>query len=65
MRHYLTERTDREARFLLDVPTMDKYLPAYLITFGTAIRIREPLELKRRIREMACEIAKHYENDPG
>lgn len=65
MRHYLTERTDREARFLIDVPTMNKYLPMYLITFGTGIRIREPLELKHRIQEMAYGIAKHYENDPG
>ncbi|MFD0716403.1 helix-turn-helix transcriptional regulator [Paenibacillus sp. GCM10027626] len=65
LRHYLTERTDREARFLLDVPTMNKYLPMYLMTFGTAIRIREPLELKRRIQEMAYGIAKHYEGDPN
>ncbi|WP_339324902.1 YafY family protein [Paenibacillus sp. FSL W8-0194] len=64
MRHYLTERTDREARFLIDVPTMNKYLPMYLITFGTGIRIREPLELKHRIQAMAYGIAKHYENDP-
>lgn len=64
LRHYLTERTDQEARFLLDVPTMNKYLPMYLMTFGAAIRIREPLELKRRIREMAYGIAKHYEDDP-
>lgn len=63
MRHYLKERTDREARFLLDVPTMNKYLPTYLMSFGTAIRIREPLELQRRIREMAREIAQHYEDD--
>lgn len=64
MRHYLTERTDREARFVIDVPTMNKYLPMYLITFGTGIRIREPLELKHRIQAMAYGIAKHYENDP-
>ncbi|WP_410770249.1 helix-turn-helix transcriptional regulator [Fontibacillus sp. BL9] len=64
LRHYLTERTDREARFLLDVPTANKYLPTYLLTFGTAIRIREPLELKIRIRELAYGIAKHYEDDP-
>lgn len=64
LRHYLTERTDREARFLLDAPTMNKHLPKYLMTFGTAVRIREPLELKRRIREIALEIANHYENDP-
>ncbi|WP_276353014.1 helix-turn-helix transcriptional regulator [Cohnella caldifontis] len=64
MRHYLIERTDREARFQLDVPTMNKYLPAYLMTFGTAIRIREPQDLRRRIREMACEIAEHYEREP-
>lgn len=63
LRHYVTERTGREARFRLDVPTMNKYLPIYLMTFGTAIRIREPVELKRRIQEMAHEIAKHYEND--
>lgn len=64
LRHYLTERTDREARFLLDIPTMNKYLPKYLMTFGTTIRIREPLELRRRIQEMAYGIAKHYEDAP-
>ncbi|GGG72058.1 helix-turn-helix transcriptional regulator [Paenibacillus radicis (ex Gao et al. 2016)] len=63
LRHYLQERTDREARFLLDIPTMDKYLPMYMLTFGTAIRILEPLELKHRIQEMAHGIAKHYEAD--
>ncbi|MEK8129017.1 YafY family protein [Paenibacillus filicis] len=63
MRHYLTERTDREARFVLDVPTMNKYLPAYLLTFGTGIRIREPLELKCRIQEIAYGIAQQYEVD--
>jgi predicted DNA-binding transcriptional regulator YafY len=61
MRHYLIERTNREARFLLDVPTMNKYLPVYLMTFGTAIRIREPLALKRRVQEMASAIAQHYD----
>ncbi|RUS42455.1 YafY family protein [Cohnella sp. AR92] len=63
LRHYLTERTDREARFRLDVPTMNKYLPVYLITFGTAIRIREPLELKNKVREMAAGIADHYKEE--
>lgn len=63
LRHYLTERTDREARFRLDVPTMNKYLPMYLVMFGTAIRILEPPELRRRIRDMACGIAKLYEDD--
>ncbi len=38
LRHYVAERTDREVRLLLDVPTMNKYLPTYLLTFGTAIR---------------------------
>lgn len=64
LRHYLTERTDREAWFQLDVPTMNKYLPMYLLTFGTAISIREPLELKRQIQKMAYGIAKLYEDDP-
>jgi len=65
LRHYLTERTDREAVFLLDVPTMNKYLPMYLMTFGAAIRIREPLELRARIRNIASEIARQYGDDPA
>ena len=52
-----------EARFRLDVPTMNKYLPMYLMTLGTDIRVREPLELKRRVRAMASKLAKHYEEN--
>ncbi|WP_339218425.1 YafY family protein [Paenibacillus sp. FSL H8-0332] len=63
LRHYLTERTDREARFLLDAPSMNKYLPKYLLSFGTSIRILEPLELKEQIQELACEVTRHYIND--
>lgn len=63
LRHYLTERTDREARFLLDVPSMNKYLPKYLLSFGTSIRILEPVELKEQIQELACAISRHYMND--
>jgi len=65
MRHYLTERSDREARFLLDVPTMNKYLPKYLMMFGPAIRIVEPPELKRLIRQRALGIAAQYEDISG
>lgn len=63
LRHYVVERSDQEARFLLDVPTMNKYLPVYLMTFGTAIRIREPLELRHRIQGLAQGIAKHHEEN--
>lgn len=61
LRHYLTERGDQEAVFLLDIPTMNKYLPTYLLPFGTDIRIREPEELRLRLQERAYEIAKHHE----
>ncbi|WP_445322015.1 hypothetical protein [Paenibacillus sp. FSL M7-0420] len=59
----MTERNDREARFLLDVPSMNKYLPKYLLSFGTAIRIREPLALKLLIQDRAREISRHYMDD--
>jgi len=65
LRHYLTNRSDWEAEFLLDVPTMNKYLPVYLMTLGTAVRIREPLELKRRVKELAIAIAEHYDVHPS
>ncbi|MDG0811314.1 helix-turn-helix transcriptional regulator [Cohnella rhizosphaerae] len=64
LRHYLTERTDRDARFQLDAPTMIKHLPTYLMTFGTRIRIKEPLALKRSVRELALRIAAHYDEGP-
>lgn len=60
MHHYLTERTDSEARFLIDAPTMNKYIPIYLLTFGTSIKVREPVELRNTIKELAVQIAKHY-----
>ncbi|MBD3920393.1 YafY family transcriptional regulator [Paenibacillus sp. PR3] len=63
LRHYVMERTDRDVRFLLDAATMNKYLPMYLITFGTSIRIREPQELKHTIKEMAYRIARNCEED--
>lgn len=65
LRHYVTERNDREITFLLDVQTMNKYLPKYLIAFGTAIHIREPQELRLQLQEMAYRIAKHYEDNPN
>lgn len=63
LRHYLTHRTDQEVQFVLDVPTMNQYLPMYLMTLGTAIRIREPMELRQRIQEMATQLAKHHEEN--
>ncbi|MEK5031587.1 hypothetical protein MKY96_09090 [Paenibacillus sp. FSL R7-0302] len=42
---------------------MNKYLPKYLLSFGTAIRIREPLALKLLIQDRAREISRHYMDD--
>lgn len=64
LQHYVTERTDEEARFLLDAPTMNKYLPIYLMTLGTGIQVLEPASLRRRVAEMAGRLARHYENEP-
>lgn len=63
MHHYLTERTDSEARFLLDVPTINKYLPTFLLMFGDGIQVHEPAELRDRIKELAVRIARQYEED--
>ena len=63
LQHFLTERTDQEAHFLLDFPTMNKYLPVYLMTFGTSIEVLEPLGLRRQIRELAARVVRHYADD--
>lgn len=63
LRHYLKERTERTASFLLDVPTMNKYLPGYLITFGDRIKALEPPALRKRLREMAERTAALYKDE--
>lgn len=63
LRHYLMERTDQDVKFALDEATMNKYLPMYLMTFGTSIRIREPLALRSTIREIAYGIARSCDED--
>lgn len=60
LHHYVKKRTETEAHFLIDAPTVDKYLPVYLLTFGTAIEVMEPVALREQVKERALQIARHY-----
>ncbi|WP_020618256.1 helix-turn-helix transcriptional regulator [Paenibacillus daejeonensis] len=65
LQHYLSERHDREVVFLLDEQTMHKYLPVYLLTFGTRLSILEPEQLRIQMAETARRLAAHHLKRPG
>jgi Predicted transcriptional regulator len=64
LQHMVTGRGDREVWLEMDEPTMDKYMPVYLMTFGTRLRVVRPDRLRRQIAERARRIAALYANDP-
>lgn len=63
LRHYLKERFDREVQFAIDAPTLEKYIPMYLMTFGTRIRVLEPERIRKLMAETARNLAVFYETE--
>jgi predicted DNA-binding transcriptional regulator YafY len=61
LRHCLAERLHGELRFLVD-PIGIKHLPSYLLTFGSALQIREPAHLRQAVANLAREVATHHED---
>lgn len=59
--HYLRERTPTLATFILDEQTMHAYVPYYLLSYGKAIKVLEPLSLKQKLVDVANNLMKHYE----
>ncbi|CAH0122250.1 hypothetical protein PAE9249_04798 [Paenibacillus sp. CECT 9249] len=60
---YLKERFDREVQFAIDAPTLEKYIPMYLMTFGTRIRVLEPERIRKLMAETARKLAIFYETE--
>ncbi len=58
--HYLKERTSNQAVFLLDERALHGYVPHFLLSYGKAIRVIEPLSLKERLLSVAAELMEHY-----
>jgi len=60
--HALTERTPGQASFQLAEHTMRTYVPYFLLPYGRALTIREPILLMERMAEVAANMAEHYQS---
>ncbi|AZU60044.1 helix-turn-helix transcriptional regulator [Neobacillus mesonae] len=59
--HALTCRSKNHAHFKIDEQSINTYVPYYLLPYGKAINILEPLFLKERMVTVTSELVKHYQ----
>ncbi|AJS61127.1 helix-turn-helix transcriptional regulator [Paenibacillus sp. IHBB 10380] len=59
--HTLEHRTKDQARFLFDETSLFTYVPYFLLPYGKALHILEPLALNHRLAAIASELSLHYE----
>ncbi|ETI68482.1 helix-turn-helix transcriptional regulator [Neobacillus vireti] len=60
--HALIRRSENHAHFMIDEQSIDTYVPYYLLPYGRAIKILEPLFLKEKMVMVTSELVKHYQN---
>lgn len=60
--HALIERHDEEALFKIGIPSLQSYVPYFLLPYGTSLRILEPDMLIERMADISSGIAAHYES---
>jgi predicted DNA-binding transcriptional regulator YafY len=60
--HALSQRLKSKAHFKLDEQSINTYVPYYLLPYGKAINILEPLFLKERMVAVTSELVDHYQN---
>ncbi|ADG05298.1 helix-turn-helix transcriptional regulator [Kyrpidia tusciae] len=58
--HVLVKRSGNEAWFGVDERAIRTYVPYFLLTYGTSIRVLEPSLLQERLVEVASELLDHY-----
>lgn len=64
-RERVLSHSDTEVTLLLDSASFDGFLPRYLLSFGTTVRIVEPVELRERVAELARELAAFHGDGIG
>jgi len=58
--HVLAERSGGDAWFRLDETAIRTYAPYFLLPYGKSIRVLEPARLRKRLAEIAAELAEHH-----
>jgi len=59
--HALIEREAELARFRLGEPALSTYVPYFLLPYGRAIDLLEPVSLVARMAEVSRTLAEHYQ----
>ncbi|MDF2670020.1 MAG: hypothetical protein K0R67_2326 [Paenibacillus sp.] len=59
--HVLVERSDHEVHLKLDVHALESVIPHFLLSYGRAVQILEPLSLKQKVASIAADILRHHE----
>jgi predicted DNA-binding transcriptional regulator YafY len=59
--HHLKERTLNQAVFFLDERALLAYVPYFLLSYGKALQVVEPQNLKIRLASVASELKEFYE----
>ncbi|TFE00648.1 helix-turn-helix transcriptional regulator [Jeotgalibacillus salarius] len=60
--HYLQERTDNQAVFLLEKDVIHTYVPYLLLPYNQSIKVIEPISLKERLVEVLSELIKFHQS---
>ncbi|WP_276356132.1 helix-turn-helix transcriptional regulator [Cohnella caldifontis] len=63
--HALVRREAQEAVFRLDPSSLQVYVPYFLLPYGRALDILEPVSLIERMAEVSAGVAAHYEAMAG
>ncbi|MGM0846534.1 MAG: helix-turn-helix transcriptional regulator [Bacillota bacterium] len=59
--HYLQERTSSQAVFLLEKDIIHTYVPYLLLPYNKAIKVIEPISLKKRLIEVLSELINFHQ----
>ncbi|NEW08976.1 WYL domain-containing protein [Paenibacillus sp. SYP-B3998] len=60
--HALVERKDGQALFRLGVPSLQSYVPYFLLPYGESLVILEPDILIEKLAEISGGVAAHYQS---
>ncbi len=60
---HLKERTSKRAVFLIDESAMLSYAPYFLLSYGKAIQIIEPLSCRQQLVAALTELLEYYQTD--
>lgn len=59
--HYLKERSQNQAIFLLEDKAVHGYVPFFLLSYGKDVKVIEPQSLRKKIAAVALELMEFYQ----